>query len=295
MERDYDLRLRQLAMDRRAKPSDRTLTEEEIAQRDVKKLKELEDKRQRRMRGELSDSEDDTKEEDARDAQSAAGNPVWFEEEEEEDFRLGSGIRTRPTATELGFDDEDDFIVEDDLLASGSDLEPLESEDEDAPTEGEEGEGEEDDEDDEDDEFTKGLLNETEARDSAFAKETDVTKNETSEISRCPETLEQLLDISHSLSPEKIPALIQKVRILYHAKLASENKSKLASFSRVLVQYLFHLSNTSNPPPFALLESIIRRKWILLRLLYLGMVAPVKITHLALGDLSLGNAQSIRS
>ncbi|KAI3328409.1 nucleolar protein 14 [Ustulina deusta] len=258
MERDYDLRLRQLAMDRRAKPSDRTLTEEEIAQRDVKKLKELEDKRQRRMHGELSDSEDDTKEEDARDAQSAAGKPVWFEEEEEEDFRLGSGIRTRPTATELGFDDEDDFIVEDDLLASGSDLEPLESEDEDAPTEGEEGEGEEDDEDDEDDEFTKGLLNETEARDSAFAKETDVTKNETSEISRCPETLEQLLDISHSLSPEKIPALIQKVRILYHAKLASENKSKLASFSRVLVQYLFHLSNTSNPPPFALLESIIR-------------------------------------
>ncbi|KAJ2992551.1 hypothetical protein NUW58_g2124 [Xylaria curta] len=250
MERDYDLRLRQLAMDRRAKPSDRTLTEEEIAQRDVEKLKELEDKRQRRMRGEeLSDSED-TKEEDAHDTQSAPKNLGWFGEEEEENFKLGSGIRTRPTATELGFDDEDDFIVEDDLIASGSDLEPIESEDENSSAE--------DEEDDQDDEFTKGLLDETEARGTAFTKEFDSTRNETSTISSCPETLEQLLSISRGLPSEQIPALIQKVRILYHPKLASENKSKLAGFSRVLVQYLFHLSNASSSPPFATLESIIR-------------------------------------
>ncbi|KAI1118748.1 Nop14-like protein [Nemania sp. NC0429] len=256
MERDYDLRLRQLAMDGRARPSDRALTEEELAQRDVEKLKELEDKRQRRMRGEeLSDSEDDKKEVDAQgapDAQSAVGNPAWFAEEDEE-FNLGPGIRTRPTATELGFDDEDDFIVEDDLLASGSDLEPIESEDEDQSAS-----DDEDDQDDEDDEFTKGLLSEVEARESAFATEINTTKKETIEISSCPQTLEQLLNVAHSLSPEQIPALIQKVRILYHPKLASENKSKLASFSRVLVQYLFHLSNTPNPPPFATLESIIR-------------------------------------
>ncbi|KAI0537619.1 nucleolar protein 14 [Xylaria digitata] len=249
MERDYDMRLRQLAMDGRAKPSDRTLTEEEIAQRDVEKLKELEDKRQKRLRGEdLSDSEDGGKE-DVRDAQPAADKSLWFDEEDEEDFKLGPGIRTRPTATELGFDDEDDFIVEDDLLASGSDLEPIESEDEDSSAA---------EEDDQEDEFTKGLLDETEARDMAFAKETDITKDEMSEIGGCPETLEQFLDISRTLSPEQIPALVQKIRILYHPKLASENKSKLASFSRVLVQYLFHLSNTTSPPPFAALESITR-------------------------------------
>lgn len=262
MERDYELRLRQLAMDRRARPSDRTLTEEELAQRDVEKLKELEDKRQRRMRGEeLSDSEDDKKEGDARGAQDSqpdVGNPAWFAEEEEEDFKLGPGIRTRPTATELGFDDEDDFIVEDDLLASGSDLEPIESEDE-----GQSAGGEGEDEDDDDDEFTKGLLSEVEARDSAFAAEFDPTKKETSEISSCPQTLEQFLGIARNFPPDQIPGVIQKVRILYHPKLASENKSKLASFSRVLVQYLLHLSNTPSPPPFATLESIIRRKCML--------------------------------
>ncbi|KAF2970922.1 hypothetical protein GQX73_g2689 [Xylaria multiplex] len=249
MEHDYDMRLRQLAMDGRARPSDRTLTEEEIAQRDVEKLKELEDKRQKRMRGEdLSDSEDGGKE-DVRDAQPATDKSLWFDEEDEEDFKLGPGIRTRPTATELGFDDEDDFIVEDDLLASGSDLEPVESGDEDSSA------GEEDDQEDE---FTKGLLEETEARDLAFAKETGITKDEMGKISGCPETLEQFLDISRALSPEQIPTLVQKVRILYHPKLASENKPKLASFSRVLVQYLFHLSNTISPPPFAALESITR-------------------------------------
>ncbi|KAJ8121219.1 hypothetical protein ONZ43_g2277 [Nemania bipapillata] len=247
MERDYDLRLRQLALDRRAKPSDRTLTEEEIAQRDVEKLKDLEDKRQRRMRGEeISDSEDDKKQGDAHGNQPAVGEPGWVDEEEE-DFKLGPGIRTRPTATELGFDDEDDFIVEDDLLASGSDLEPIESEDEDSSA----GDGE----DEQDDEFTRGLLNETEAHDSAF---TDGRKGENSEIDSCPESLGQIVDITRSLSPEKIPAFVQKVRILYHPKLASENKTKLATFSRALVQYLYHASNTPSPLPFMTLESIIR-------------------------------------
>ncbi|KAI0200069.1 nucleolar protein 14 [Astrocystis sublimbata] len=252
MERDYDLRLRQLAMDRRAKPSDRTLTEEEIAQRDVEKLKLLEEKRQKRMRGEEISDEEGDEEEDATDAQPAAGNLGLFDADEDEDFKLGAGIRTRPTATELGFDDEDDFIVEDDLLASGSDLEPIESGSED-----EDGSSAEDEDDEEDDEFTKGLLSEAEARDAAFSGETQTRKG-IDDLSSCPETLEQLLDLSRNLAPEQIPSLVQKVRILYHPRLASENKTKLANFSRVLVQYLFHQSNLPSPPPFATLESIIR-------------------------------------
>ena len=245
-------------MERGAKRPDRTLTEEEFGQRDVEKLKEVEEKRQKRMRGELSDGEDDGQEEDDRAANSATNNVAWLEEEEDEDFKLGSGIRTRPTATELGFDDEDDFIVEDDLLASGSDLEPIESEEEDSSSE--EDEEDEEDEDDQDDEFTKGLLDETEAQDQAFSKESNNTENERTEIRSCPETLQQLLDISRALLPEQIPTLIQKVRIIYHPKLASENKAKLASFSRVLIQYLVHLSNNTTTPSWASLESIIRRK-----------------------------------
>jgi len=256
MERDYDIRLRQLAMDGRAKPADRTLTEEERARQDAEKLKELEDERQKRMRGEqLSDSEDEGREGRGDDSHPSAENPAEFVEEEEDDFKLGPGIRTRPTATELGFDDEDDFFVEDDLLASGSDLEFIESEDEDDSSQ-----DEVDGEDDQEDEFTQGLLNEEEERNSAFNKDANITKDELGNITSCPGTLKELLDISNGLSSQKIPALIREIRQLYDPKLASENKSKLASFSRVLVQYLSHLPNTPNPPAFATMERIIQRE-----------------------------------
>ncbi|KAI0164774.1 Nop14-like protein [Xylariaceae sp. FL1272] len=251
MERDYDMRLRQLAMDNRAKPADKTLTEEEIIKRDAEKLKVLEDKRQKRMRGEeSSDSEGNDKEEDA----SSRKVDVFDVEEEVDDFHLGSGIRTRPTATELGFDDEDDFLVEDELLASGSDLEPIESDDEDSSAEEDGG----DQEDDEDDEFTQGLLDEVEARDSAFSKKDGAAEDDTGSISNCPEKIQELLNIFDGLPSERLPTLVQQIRLQYHPKLASENKAKLANFSRALVQFLFHLSGTQTPPPFAVLESIIR-------------------------------------
>ena len=41
-----------MAMDKRAQPSKRTKSEEELAEERQSKLKELEEKRQRRMRGE---------------------------------------------------------------------------------------------------------------------------------------------------------------------------------------------------------------------------------------------------
>ncbi|KAI1813370.1 Nop14-like protein [Poronia punctata] len=256
LERDYDIRLRQLALDGRAKPSDKTLTEEEKARKETEKLKELEEKRQKRMRGEtLSDSEDEVMDEEAK---PSADHPNEFIEEEIDDFKLGPGIRTRPTATELGFDDEDDFYVEDDLLASGSELEPIETEDE-----GSSSEGEEDVEDDAEDEFTHGLLNEAEERDAVFNPDSGMTKDEIGEITRCPETLEQFLDICKNLSSQKIPALIREIRQQYDPKLASENKSKLASFSRVLVQSIAHLPNTPNPPEFATLERMIQHIWSL--------------------------------
>ncbi|KAI1322213.1 Nop14-like protein [Xylariaceae sp. FL0255] len=252
MERDYDMRLKQLAMDRKAIPSEKTLTEEEKAKRDVEKLKELEDKRQKRMRGEeSSDSEDEGNGDETSDIHPALKSMDRFDEEDQDDFQLGSGIRTRPTATELGFDDEDDFIVEDDLLASGSDLEPIESDDD----------GDslfKDEVDDEDDEFTQGLLNESEAQDPAFGHESKVSEFHTSEISSCPENLSEFMAISNRIPSSHLSSSIQHIRILFHPKLASENKSKLASFSRVLVQALFHLSNMSHPPAFATLESIIR-------------------------------------
>jgi len=155
-EKEYDSRLRRMIQDKRAQPSERTKTEDELAEEQSARLKELEEKRVKRMLGQ-EDSDDD---EDKAVELDEDGEPIETEADRAT-HDLGSGIKA--TATELGFDDEDDFIIEDDLVASGSDIEP-EDDTEDSEQDYVAGEDDEDD----DDEFTKGLLTEEETTNPAF-------------------------------------------------------------------------------------------------------------------------------
>src|SRR5690349_1584142 len=63
LDKDYDIRVKQLAADTRAQPAERTKTEEEQAEEEATRLKELEEKRLRRMRGETIEDEEDEEEE----------------------------------------------------------------------------------------------------------------------------------------------------------------------------------------------------------------------------------------
>ncbi|KAI5862190.1 Nop14-like protein [Durotheca rogersii] len=265
MERDYDMRLRQLAQDRRAQPSDRTKTDEEKAQEESERLKELEEKRIKRMRGEqVSEDEGEDGNANSHQEPEPTNGPILFTETPEDNFGLGKGIKTRPTATELGFDDEDDFLIEEDLIASDSDLEPIEEDD----ASSDEGESNDDD----DDEFTKGLLNEEEAQNPAFgsrlagtaaAASTSVEAKEDPNglpyTFPCPQSVDELVEMTQGILVEQLPTVVQRVRALYHPKLDSNNKSKLANFAVVLVRYLAHLSNRATKLPlFSILESLIR-------------------------------------
>ena len=267
-EKDFDLQVKKLAQDRRAQPSDRTKTEEEKAEDESKRLQELEEKRQRRMRGEhVSDSEADEDEESA-DGQDTADLDNKDDDDEDDDFGLGRGIKTRPTATELGFDDEDDFVIDDDLVASGSDVDSLVS-DEDADDDDDE-ENMSGAESDEDDEFTRGLLNEEEANNPMFKEDSSA---KTSELKAgdanglpytfpCPETSEDIAGLAEKYSVENLPTIVQRIRALYHPKLNSKNKDKLAAFSTSLVDFIASpLGTPFDPevwPSFAVLESLIR-------------------------------------
>ncbi|KAI0008022.1 Nop14-like protein [Xylariaceae sp. FL0662B] len=260
MERDYDIRLRQLAQDRRAQPADRTKTDEEKAQEESERLRKLEQNRLKRMRGEeVSDDEDEENVIDSRSEADTADESGPFMETPEEDFGLGKGIKTRPTAAELGFDDEDDFLIEENLLASDSDLEPVDDE------ESSQEDGESNAEDD--DEFTKGLLDEEETQNPVFsgrlkgaAESTDTTEdpNGLPYTFPCPQSLDELIETTRGVSLEYLPTVVQRIRALYHPKLDSSNKSKLANFVKILVQYLPYLSGVPKPPPFSVLESLIR-------------------------------------
>jgi nucleolar protein 14 len=152
-EKEYDLRLRQLAQDKRAKPTEKSRTEEQIAEERARKIQELQAKAQRRMQG-VPESSDEEEERDMKAGDDGA--------EEEDDFGLGSGIKARPTMAKLGVEDEDDFIIDEDLVASASDMES----DDDSESSEDRNTGEE--AEDEDDEFTKGLLSAAEAKRPEF-------------------------------------------------------------------------------------------------------------------------------
>ncbi|KAF5966823.1 hypothetical protein FBULB1_11473 [Fusarium bulbicola] len=255
-EKNFDLQVKKLAQDKRAQPADRTKTEEEKAEEESTRLKELEDKRQKRMRGEsVSDSEDEEVDNKGKKPELDA-----MDLDDEEDFGLGSGIRARPTATELGFDDEDDFVIDDDLVASGSDLE-LSSEDESDMDDVADGEAE-----DEEDDFTKGLLNEEESRNPVFdaestTKASAIQKGDEQGLPytfECPQSCDELQAILAPYPTKTFPTIVQRIRALYHPKLSSMNKEKLGNFATALVDYIGLPWDPATSAPFTVLESIVR-------------------------------------
>ncbi|SPN97104.1 related to NOP14 - nuclear and nucleolar protein with possible role in ribosome biogenesis [Cephalotrichum gorgonifer] len=264
MEKAFDLQLKQMATDARAQPTTRTKTEEQLAEERMEKLKELEEKRQRRMRGEDESSE--SEEESAGEEENpnlvklsgSRGLAQMIPVEEEEDFGLGKGIKTRLTATELGIDDEDDFFIEDDLVASGSDIDYDEEE------ESSEGEAEAS-EDEEEDEFTKGLLTAQENANPEFEDQSAVKLRDQKGGDEdgvpytfpCPQSLDELLETINPYPLEKLPIIIQRIRALYHPRLDSTNKEKLGAFACSLVDFIATPVDIA-VSPFSTLESVIR-------------------------------------
>lgn len=262
-DRDFDVQVKKLAQDRRAQPSDRTKTEEEKAEDESKKLKELEEKRQKRMRGEsVSDSDEDEGDKAADKQNNQEGADVADSDDE---FGLGAGIKMKPTAAELGFDDEDDFVIDQDLVASGSDIDSMDFDDDAFSDEDAEGTRAEE-EDDEDDDFTKGILNEEEARNPVFetdsvAKATALKQGDENGLPYtfpCPGTLEEFQNIALKYPRESLPTIVQRIRALHHPKLNSKNKEKLGLFSTTLVDFISAPWNPATSPPSSVLESLIR-------------------------------------
>ncbi|RDA89287.1 hypothetical protein CP532_0590 [Ophiocordyceps camponoti-leonardi (nom. inval.)] len=258
-EKEYDLQVKRLAQDRRAQPTERTKTDEEKAKEESERLQKLEEKRQKRMRGEeVSDSDSDGEDDKVPDTTA-------HEEEDEDEFGLGSGLRTRPTATELGFDDEDDFVIDDDLVASGSDLDEVDSDAEDDVSFAQ---VEVDVDEDDEDEFTKGLLNEEETRNPVF-KLTSAPGPSTTEPPNsdddglpytfpCPQSCEDFTSLTEGFPRSSLPTIVQRIRALYHPKLDSKNKERLAGFAAALVDFVSSPWEEEKRPPFSVLESLVR-------------------------------------
>jgi nucleolar protein 14 len=256
-EKEYDLRLRQLAQDKKSKPTERTKTEEEKLANESRRLQDLEAKRLRRMQGEPG--EDD---EEEGEAATGISGDMDEEDNEDEDFGLGTGIKLRGTPAELGVEDEDEFIIDDDLVASGSDAE---TSDEDALSD-----TERDPTDADDTEFLDGLLTEEEGRRPEFLTGANgpIHEMELPTVNGvngnlaytfpCPQSHVELLEITKEVVAQDLPTVVRRIRSLYHPKLKTENKAKLGKFTAVLVDHVSYLADHLSPAPFGILENIIR-------------------------------------
>lgn len=255
VEKEYDQRLKQLTFDKRSMPTDRTKTEEEKAEEEAERLKNLEEERVRRMRGEEDSESEEQSGSEASEDESVPDDAMAFGLQQPTNDTTSRQTTTRP---DLGVEDEDDFIIDEDLVETRSDVDLSfdESDIEDGMASGQES----DEPEEEDDELINGLtLPEATPGDSSTAA--DGTQEKSDGLSftyPCPEDHKSFLEIIKDVSVQDLPTVVQRIRALHHPRLHSDNKQKLGRFAAVLVEHVAYMANQPERPPFATLENILR-------------------------------------
>lgn len=255
-EKEYDQRLKQLTFDKRSQPTDRTKTEEEKVAEEAERLKTLEGDRVRRMRGEeASESEGEEESEDEEGEGEDSENESIPDDAKA--FGLQQPTNETHTRPDMSVEDEDDFIIDDDLVETRSDvsLEIGESD-----IEGSEDGSEEESEEEEEDELINGLtIPEGPSGEAPTnADSAQGTNEKLAYTYPCPEDHESFLQTIKDVSVTDLPTVVQRIRALHHPRLHSDNKRKLGKFAEVLVQHVSHMAEQPEHPPFAILENVLR-------------------------------------
>lgn len=266
---EYDKAIRDLANDQRAQATDRTKTEEELAIEEKEKLEKAERARKRRMEGLDSEDEDEgskkKKSHKKRKSEAPQGDDLeddFLEEMEEEAVKLGRG---------LTLEDIQNGFVDDDDEEEDEDDEEEEDDDEDDEDEDDESEGETDNEDlediEEDDEEIP-VFGDDDGDDMNEIGKSGVVQKKKAIVStpqakpeipftfECPTTHEEFLKILDGLDAEDSVLVTKRIRVLYHIKLAQENRAKMAVFLGVLVDHLGYVASIVSPLPTSVLEKL---------------------------------------
>ncbi|KAF1992081.1 Nop14-like protein [Aulographum hederae CBS 113979] len=237
-EKEYDQRMKQMLADQRAQPSGRTKTEEEEAKERADLLKELEEQRQRRMRGEEEPEDDDQV------------NPDLEEDDEDDEDGDAAGFGLKATRSRpLGIDDEDDFLLENDLIASGSDFGDEDSDPELS--------GDENSHDSEDKEANERMKRDAQP-DSTLEGADPSSVSGLPFTYDCPRTHEAFLALLKKVDIADHPKVVQRIRASNPANVHPDNKQKLSDFSEILVEHIHHLGSIQPPPPIAVTNFVIR-------------------------------------
>lgn len=285
----YEQLVKEMVMDQRARPSDRTKTPEEIAQEEKERLEKLEEERQKRMLGTADSSDED--DENADDNHMKLGNskPIsgddlgdsftldeskvknkgWVDEiYEKEGRKIGDDAAA---SDEEESDDADDDEADDD--------EDVEDEEEDADEEtsdndfgnmpAKDWEQSDDDEvdigDDGMEEFQKKgkeINGKTVNKDAQILKRESNVKQQVKDgsvpfVIDAPNNLNDLSSLLDGHSETEIIEIISRIRTCNSIRLAAENRRKMQVFYGVLLQY-FAVLATQSPVKFKIIDTLVK-------------------------------------
>ncbi|KAG9140132.1 hypothetical protein Leryth_015745 [Lithospermum erythrorhizon] len=291
----YDMLVSEMALDIRAKPSDRTKTPEEIAQEEKERLEQLEEERQKRMVADDDGSDEDT--DDPKDdnlstkhSRSISGDDLGdsftVDEEKRNKLRWIDLMLQKKSEESVGEDssasDDSDGTDDDDVEEEGSE----EEEADDSDDISDEAQCLKDWEQSDDDKFNAESDDEEEQDGDGNAK-LDVTKDHKQGLPtkggqleflakkakaggcrpqkpdelpytiEAPKSLEEFTSLVENRSNDQIIEAIRRIRTFNAINVAAENRKKIHVFYGVLLQYFAILPN-KKPLNFELLNMLVK-------------------------------------
>lgn len=279
--------VKEMALEMRARPSDRTKTPEEIAQEQRELLEELEEERQRRMH-----ETDDTSDEDDNDVRkgSAVRCPSIHGDDLDDSFLLEGETKTEKewvdeiferapetdSESEDGEGSEDSDSAENDEEKSDKDNDETQKSSSMKDWEQSDDEGfstdlEEDDEDDvtsagdTDEEENKSQKRQRRAIDNASmdakkiisGKQPTIKRDSLPFVIQAPKNYDELCLLLQNRSNNEIIEAIDRIRKCNAISLAVENRKKIQVFYGVLLQY-FAVLATKKPLNVGLLNLLVK-------------------------------------
>ena len=232
-EKAYDARIRQLILDKRAKPSDRSKTEAEKQAEEQNRRLISENEKLRRMRSDrLEDLSSDAEDDHVTDiVENGDGN----------NDALEFGFTDRTGGREdLAVEDEDDFMIDSNLVAGDSDPEVDLSSEHSSSSENEQLGHEEE----MDHPYHENSV-EDNARifDNTFESYVEDTHSFSNiHIRSYPDTHKDFLLMLQQSDESQTPNIIQRIRALHDKGSFPDSKEKQANFASILIDHIYYLS-----------------------------------------------------
>ncbi|EMR11696.1 hypothetical protein PNEG_00131 [Pneumocystis murina B123] len=221
----YDLSVKELAFEKRACPSSRTKTEEEIAQEKAEELQRLEEERLKRMKYEYflendikktksvfskgDDLEDDYITDNDNESGNNTDNDTEFHSFKKYKYEKINKVvySMNNTKNDLNLNKNeatDDFTTSNNLGSESKNI---------------------------------TFESSNESRDLGLGK-----KKETAYVYPCPGSISEFLSILKHIEQEDIPKVVDRIKVLHHPSLHPLNKEKLQTFILVLLDLILYLS-----------------------------------------------------